>query len=375
MFDYQKIFKRELDRLNYLYAKANTKSKKKRLAYDLILFSHMYNSFSDKEENFAWDYDIDIINENIDFKNDFIGNVLDNQDLIINVVENSFNIFLSEDIDIYREYGKNYHNLDEGKMLKYVADFFRKMDESLVDRLNYKLSNIEFFINNMIDNTGVTYPIEIIDKNIILFSSGITTVYDGTVLVHEMGHDFEFDNSKKSGVINTYKNICKTPYMEVSSSFFEYAFINYLVDNKIYLEDSMMLKRRFLFQCLHRLIDILILDKMENLDIDYDFSVKLKDCREIDYANSLFSELNLCDEYMVGSKINFRDAFIYGIGKLLGIYAYEVYKENPKEFLSKFKTALLQYNNIGMDAFCVMGINSEDLVGGKVLRRVLRESK
>lgn len=32
------IFKRELGRLNYLYAKANTKSKKVRLAFDLIFF-------------------------------------------------------------------------------------------------------------------------------------------------------------------------------------------------------------------------------------------------------------------------------------------------------------------------------------------------
>ena len=89
----------------------------------------------------------------------------------------------------------------------------------------------------------------------------------------------------------------------------------------------------------------------------------------------MFSELNLCDEYMIGSKINFRDSFIYGIGKLIGIYAYEIYKENPKEFLFKFKTALLKYNNIGMEAFYEMGIDREELVDGKVLRRVLKESK
>ena len=36
MDDYREIFNREIKRLNYLYVKANTKSKKKNMAYDLI---------------------------------------------------------------------------------------------------------------------------------------------------------------------------------------------------------------------------------------------------------------------------------------------------------------------------------------------------
>ena len=38
MDDYREIFDREVERLNYLYVKANTKSKKKNMAYDLIFF-------------------------------------------------------------------------------------------------------------------------------------------------------------------------------------------------------------------------------------------------------------------------------------------------------------------------------------------------
>ena len=43
------IFKQEIERLSYLYVKADTKSKKKRLAYDLIAFEDMYNMLSLEE--------------------------------------------------------------------------------------------------------------------------------------------------------------------------------------------------------------------------------------------------------------------------------------------------------------------------------------
>ena len=45
MEDFKEVFKRELDRLTYLYVKADTISKKKRIAYDLIAFDNMYNYF------------------------------------------------------------------------------------------------------------------------------------------------------------------------------------------------------------------------------------------------------------------------------------------------------------------------------------------
>ena len=52
MEDYKEIFKREVDRLSYLYAKANTKSKKRSIAYDLIFFEQMYNMLLDEKIEF-----------------------------------------------------------------------------------------------------------------------------------------------------------------------------------------------------------------------------------------------------------------------------------------------------------------------------------
>ena len=378
MDEFKILFKRELDRYNYLYAKANTKSKKKKIAYDLIFFGEMYNKIVQENIEFDWDNDIDIINERIRVVNGLIRNVLDNQEVLIELVENCFNGYLEEDFSVYSDYAKEYHKIKEELMMKYIEDFFGSIDKSLVDRFNYKIDNIELFINNNMDNySGLTYPLESVDKNIILFESDVDMNIDNArVLVHEMGHDFEFENSKRVGIDNIWNKIAKTSFVEVSSSFFEYAFINYLIDNKIYLEDSLMLRRRFLNQTLYYLIYILIIDKIGELEIDWEFSIKLDDDDIVDYANSLFEKINLpTEEFEIGSKINFRNSIIYGLGKILGIYAYEIYKENPEEFLSRFRKVLLEYNNNGMDAFYELGINKDELVNGKVLRRVLRDSK
>lgn len=378
MDEFKNLFKRELDRYNYLYAKANTKSKKKKIAYDLIFFGEMYNKLVQENVEFAWDNDIDIINERIMVVNGLIRNVLDNQEVLIELVKNCFNVYLEEDFSVYSDYAKEYHKIKEELMMKYIEEFFGSIDKSLVDRFNYKMDNIELFINNNMDNySGLTYPLESVDKNIILFESDVDMNIDNArVLVHEMGHDFEFENSKRVGIDNIWNKIAKTSFVEVSSSFFEYAFINYLIDNKIYLEDSLMLKRRFLNQTLFYLIYILIIDKIGELEIDWDFSIRLDDADTVDYANSLIEKINFpTEEFEIGSKLNFRNSIIYGLGKILGIYAYEIYKENPKEFLSKFRKVLLEYNNNGMDAFYELGINKDELVNGKVLRRVLRDSK
>lgn len=63
--EFKELFKRELTRYEYLYAKANTKSKKKKIAYDLFFFENMYNLFIDEEVVFPWSNDVEIINVRI----------------------------------------------------------------------------------------------------------------------------------------------------------------------------------------------------------------------------------------------------------------------------------------------------------------------
>lgn len=82
---------------------------------------------------------------------------------------------------------------------------------------------------------------------------------EARIMVHELGHDFEYNNLYKSGVSDIWDKIARTFYCEVSSSFFEYAFINYLIDNRVYYDDAIKLKRIYLDNIYERLRNILII--------------------------------------------------------------------------------------------------------------------
>lgn len=133
MDDYKEIFKREYERLIYLYAKANTKSKKRQLAYDLIFFENMYNSFaSDKDRIiFPWSNDEELKNISYEGIESFITSILLEQHFLIELVENSFNIFLDEEFSTYCDYGKNFHRLKEELFQKYIFSFYNSFDKNI----------------------------------------------------------------------------------------------------------------------------------------------------------------------------------------------------------------------------------------------------
>lgn len=375
MDDYKEIFRRQYDQLCYLYAKANTKSKKAKIAYDLIFFEEMYNKFSDELVVFPWSDDKYINEERIRVADAYVENILKEQIIYSQMSYIGFNMFVEENFSLYTDYGKNYHKIS-GKMLqKYIFQFFQNLDKDLVERFKSKLLSNEMFINtNIGDYAGLTFPMESINKNIILFDSkDDMTINEARSLVHELGHDFEFENSHKSGVDNTWNKICRTSYVEVSSSFFEYAFINYLIENKIYIDDALMLKRRYLIQTCYFLVNILAIINIKDLKLDYNYCVTLDN---VEYANSILDLINSCEHrYQEGDKLNLRTCFIYGVGKLLAIYIYELYRENSIDFLSKFKKSLLEYKDIGISAFKNLGVTEEELISGRILKRVLNDCK
>jgi len=375
----KELFKREIDRYEYLYAKANTKSKKKEIAYDLIFFEGMYNKLLEKDATFSWSNDIDLVNLRIEVINSFIRNIFNEQDLLKEIFDNNFNIFLDEDFSLYTDYCKCYHKLSEEMLQKNIGSFLRNVDKSLVDRFKNKLLNDELFLNNnlALGNLGLTFPLELVNKNIIMFSAPYYfTVECAGALVHELGHDFEFENAKMSGDNSVWRKISQTIYIEICSHFFEYAFINYLIDNKIYLEDALILKRRYLSQLFYYLSNVLISLNIDELQIDYSYMALLEKEDEVNYANKLLMKMNSCSElYNIGDKINFKDSFIYSMGRLMSIYLYEIYKENPSEFLSNFRKVLIDYKNNNFESFDKVGITKELMSSGEVLRRVLKETK
>ena len=370
------LFKRDIARYEYLYAKTYTKSKKKEVAYDLIFFEMMYNKLAEEAVAFSWSNDIDLINVRFEVANGLIINVLKEQNILKEIFNSNFKIFVESGFSLYTDYMKNYHRFSEELMLKNMGMFLRNIDRSLFDRLKDKLENEEVFINNAIKKpSGLTYPLEVVDKNIIMYIARANgSVEAARILAREMGHDFEFENAKKAGITSIWSKIAKTIYVEACPSFFEYAFINYLIENKIYLDDAFMLKRRYLNQVFCYLSYALTLLNIENIKIDLAFDALLEEQETVDYANDLLVRMNSCDKlYKVGDKLNFRTSIVYAMGKLMGIYIYEIYKNNPKKFLDNFRKILIDYKDNTFESFGMIGITKEMMTNGNVLRRVLSD--
>ena len=375
MEDFKERFKRDFDRLSYMYAKANTKSKKRKIAYDLIFFEEMYNGLSEEIVDFPWTYDEDLIDIRLELVNNFIESGNKSFGFVYEVADTSFNIFLEEEFSIHKYYGKYYHKIDEQLVQKYIGMFFREIDSSLVERFKYKLENLELIINpNLNQYAGITFPIETINENIIFFEvQGDMCVDTARVLAHELGHDFEFDNAKKNGITGSWMRLSKTLFTEVSSCFFEYPFINYLLEHKIYMEDAEKAKGVYLYNLFYYLSHILIIDKITGSKVECDMSIKLGTDSVVEYANGLLEKMNVISElYDKEECLNFRDAFVYGIGRLLGIYIYDEFKNNPKEFLSNFRKMLLDYKDNGFNSLRYLNIDKEKLLNGDVFRKTLR---
>ena len=166
-----------------------------------------------------------------------------------------------------------------------------------------------------------------------------------------------------------------SPYCEVSSSFFEYAFLMYLKENKLFehstdlcLDEYYM--RLFVFNFCMNLIS------MKN-DISTSFGCVYIDEDNIKmYADYIMNRVNYYGMIGYDNGLDFRDSYIYGIGSLFAIYMYDKYKDNKILFKNELKKCFLRYpvsSDIGV--FRDVGIDFDTMKDGKVLRRILRDRK
>lgn len=111
--------------------------------------------------------------------------------------------------------------------------------------------------------------------------------------------------------------------------------------------------------------------------IDEDYNVKLDNKGKMDQLELLKGRLNFFEnlpEYE--DVVSLRESSIYFIGELFAMTLYDKYKENPKEFMKAFRTALVNYPRTrSLDSFEIVGITKEELLSGKVLKRKIEEFK
>lgn len=208
---------------------------------------------------------------------------------------------------------------------------------------------------------------------ILLNSLSSDNLFKYATIAHEYGHSFEMSLFLKNNNHILIEKELETPFCEVTSSFFEYAFLNYLKENKIYANYVNQCLDNYFKEILEHFFQINLITKFSNLKINEEDYITFDDIDVIKYGNKIKNKLNYYSFADYDEPVDFMSVYMYGVGKLLSIYLYENYKENPN-FLVELKKSILSYPLVGdLSVFNNVGINEEELIKGEIFKKVLKK--
>lgn len=376
----EEIAKEYEKKLTDAYVRANTKSKRKRIVQDLFQFSSICYEHFGIEKGYEWERDIDMITLSKNYKIPFAQNITKYDKLYSNIFNTVLNTFIDSNYSVYDYSYKGYRRITEKDLQDIIFSFLESYDKNLLEVFKKKIDDKELFYASLYGYNGLTYTMPSINKNLIFYTTEkdeVCTIETASTIVHEIGHTYEMTNLYKTGRNNFYDLTFGTPYYEISSRYLQYAFINYLKDNKFYSPDVEKLMHGYLYELLCRTYDIVLLSSMKEIVLDSLDNAPIKDEKTIKLAKDIQEKLNYFS--LASDKddiIKYRFAYIYGIGSLLSIYLYDSYKKDPVVFKKEFRNSLLNYPYMNsLSAFENVGITEDILIKGDVLRKVLKNSE
>lgn len=359
------------------YLRANTKSKRKKLVRDLIAFKEICTERFEIDKTFAWEQDDAILSLTKSGRVAFVQDVANNCLLYNSVFTNTLNIFIEEDFPLYKYYQKSYQKLTLKEIQELIFDFLAQYDEKLLQDLKNKMDGDELLCGPLIGYKGTTYSLGSLNTNLMFYTPEFGCNIDSaSTIVHEFGHSIEMNSYYKVGKTTYFDIVRGSPYYEISSRFLEYAFLNYLKENNILIEEVSIRMHRLLFDLLVRSYEIMMIYRLEEIEIDELDNVYIVDDSIKEEALEIQNKINYYSlQSSVGDVFKYRHSFLYGIGTLSAIMLYEKYKEDPNYFKKEFTNASLSYPNIGLSAFEKVGLTKENMIEGLPIRRLLRSSK
>ena len=375
----EKQLKEYIDKLTYLYAKANTKSKKKRIWYDLETLSLLSTIYPNINDNFVWDKDIEFLKlfkeENIPF----LDNIYNNKKLYKKIFKNVIEYFKEINFPLYKDYQKEGNIvLSNEEKNELIFSFLNDYNPQMLAKYKKWLEERIPFKNNPLQDSALICALDNLDEKIIYpIPSLKNTIYTTSLMVHELGHWYEMDLFKEIGISNYRSLTNPSPLYEVTSRLYEYSFLKYLIENNIYKEDTLICLRKYYIDLLLNAFDISLIYNMYNLIIDEEGYVVVEEPKIVEYANNLMNKLNYYAFYTEeGQLIDYREAYTYGLGDLLSIYLYNIYKEDTINFKKDYRSALLTcpYRK-DLSSFENLGITKEVLLKGEVLKRELTKAR
>ena len=178
-----------------LYARANTKSKKKKIVYDLFNFASICYDFFGIDKTYEWDYDPEMISLLEDIALPFADNIIEDREDYLEITNSVINTFIETKYNFYKDHGIKVYSLSPYEIQQLTFDFLNHYDEDLLKRYREKILNQELFDISMITQTGfagATYPMQGLKKSLIFCDDTINSLFGAATFMHELGHSDEY---------------------------------------------------------------------------------------------------------------------------------------------------------------------------------------
>ena len=370
----EEVLSKYKEELLYKYSRVNTKSQRKRILYDLCVLSELLSMYPNINDELPWEHDERMISLLEEDNFDFINYVTNNIEIFNKCFCNVIDIFNTTKFPFYKYFQKTYKTISNNITNEIIFEFLNGFDQGLLKKYKKMLEEGKIFNCGHKLDCGYIFSFPSLHDNVILPVNDVNnSIYTSSILVHELGHLYETDIYNVAGNSMGMDMINKFPYYEVSSRFLEYCYLNYLKDNNIYYDDTIMALHNYYVDLFMNAFDISIIYKMKNA-LPYETDcIEVNEPDALKYANGLLNKFNLHSlETEKGDVIEIRDSFIYGIGDIFSFYLYENYKEDPKMFKKELSNTLLSYPYTGdIKEFERIGITKDKLTNKKELKRIL----
>lgn len=371
-----KRIERVIEVFNYKYAKANTISKKKLIASDLISLSIICEEyFPNLKLKLSWNSDDSLYDDGNLSCCKYIENIITNQEKYFKIFNSSSKQILSTKPNVYKYYGKDYLRHQYYELEDILNSFLNSFDSQIYNQYKDMLSQQSIFYVPLNGYEGQSYPFSIINKNIIFLDNYLEdNIKLSKILSHELGHSYGANLYLNSGRIREYDKTFNSPFYEVPSSFIEYAYINYLIENKLYIEEANMLLHDYIIELLINSIYTNILCRVSNIENKFGEELKIDVKEFTPYLETIGRNYNI-HLAPKDNKLSLKEPFIYGFGQLFSVYMYENYKKDPEYFKKEFNKSLLDYSlTEDMSSFARVGVSYDELVNGNTLKKVLTKN-
>lgn len=368
--DYLQLEKNLKD-LERKYLRAKSISSKKNIAIDLLVFEEIYSSLSTTGTPPIWlgDKQMDKAIESMcgQLINDFLNYYNENYQFFTSSSKNVLDIYKEVGFNSYLKKNSFYKKINKNEALEILYSFLNSVDPKYYKIFKQLIDDKYLLMPYIFEQelSGSTHPLFSINKSYVTCASKDYDASSLSTLIHEAGHLFELNILYgKSHNHNIF-------YSEVTSLFFGYLFLNYLLDNRILFRDAKT-ELYYLYRELQYNMFDNFFTSFVAMNIDCNCMIDINN----DYCVNVIKFLN--NLYDIRYDIDFKEPYdaktglVYGYGGLIAISLYEKYMEDKKNFVKNFDASICRCGIVKDISFLNnVGIKKEDFYQNKSLKRAL----